>query len=260
MKGNLTYFLTPRTHIFKARGTKISCNTILPSYYLVEGSWYKLIPEGVEPITIQPSAQATREYISPASLATSGIYTEKDLEELRDTIMFPVEKSSFLNDVAREMHGATVADHDGTLMKLMNEDTMEKIIQSTWDRLWKKFMTFGTANAGVIAILLILQAIKMVIEVIINGFLLHRIYGWSIHMFRAILSSVTQCLIMMGKRSTDQGPTNSYNIQHKVESVQAEDQTQPLYSTISKTEECVDSTSTQESEEKANRKFFTYIP
>ena len=62
-------------------------------------------------------------------------------------------------------------------MKLMNEDTMEKIVESTWDRLWKKFITFETASAGVIAILLILQAIKMVIEVIINEFLLHRIYG-----------------------------------------------------------------------------------
>ena len=179
MKGNSTYFLTPKTHIIKARGTKVSCNTILPSYYLVEGSWYKLLPkptEGVEPITVQPSAQATREYISPASLATRGIYTQKDLEKLRDRIMFPVEKSSLLNDVAREMHGHTVADHDGTPMKLINEDTMEKIIESTWDRLRKKFMTFGSASAGFTAILLIFQAIKMVIEVIINGFLLHRIY------------------------------------------------------------------------------------
>ena len=65
--------------------------------------------------------------------------------------MFPVEKYSLLNDVAREMHGHTVADHDGTLMKLMNEVTMEKIIESTWDRLWKKFMTSGTATPSELA-------------------------------------------------------------------------------------------------------------
>ena len=39
--------------------------------------------------------------------------------------MFPVEKASLLNDVAREIHGPIIGDHDGTLMKLMNEDTME---------------------------------------------------------------------------------------------------------------------------------------
>ena len=175
MKGNSTYFLTPRTHIIETRGTRVTCNTILPSYYLVEGSWYKLLPkptEGVESITILPSVQATWDYISPASLATSGIYTEKDLEDLRDRIMFPVERSSLLNDVAQEIHGHTIDSHDGTFMKLMNEDTIEKIVESTWDRLWEKFMTFGTASAGVIAILLILQAIKMIVELIINGFLL----------------------------------------------------------------------------------------
>ena len=131
----------------KTRRTRITCNTILPSYYLVEGSWYKLLPkptEGVKPIKIQPSAQATWEYISPASLATSGIYTEKDLEYLRDRIMFPVERSSLLNHVSVEIHGHTLASHNGTLMKLMNEDTIEKIVESTWDRLWKKFMTHRT--------------------------------------------------------------------------------------------------------------------
>ena len=259
MKGNSTYFLTPRTHIIKTRGTRVTCNTILPSYYLVEGSWYKLLPkptEGVEPITIQPSVQATWDYISPASLATSGIYTEKDLEDLRDRIMFPVERSSLLNDVAREIHGHTIDSHDGTFMKLMNDDTIEKIVESTWDKLWEKFMTFGTASAGVIAILLILQAIKMIVEVIINGFLLHRIYGWSIHMFGAILSSLTQCLILIGKKSTDSKPTNSYD----VELVKTDDTTQPLYNTSLKTEQCVESTSTQDPEEKTNKNFFAYIP
>ena len=47
----------------------------------------------------------------------------------------------------------------------------------------------------------ILQVIKMAIEVIINGFLLHRIYGWSIHMFGATLGSLTQYLTVISKES-----------------------------------------------------------
>ena len=73
-------------------------------------------------------------------------------------------------------------------------------------------MTFGTASAGIIAILLILQAIKMIIEVMIKGFLIHRIYGWSINMLGSIFSSVMQCLVSIGTRSTDPKPTNSYNV------------------------------------------------
>ena len=97
---NTNYFLTPRTHIINSRGTQITCNSILPAYYLIEGNWYKLLPkptEGIEPITILPSTRQTWEYTNPASLAKNGIYTEKDLENLRERIMFPVEKSSVLN-------------------------------------------------------------------------------------------------------------------------------------------------------------------
>ena len=88
---NVTYYLTLRTHIIKGRGTKITCNTVLPSYYVIEGSWYKLLSrptEGMGPITIQPSSKSTWEYTNPASLATTGIYTEKDLKDLRERIKF----------------------------------------------------------------------------------------------------------------------------------------------------------------------------
>ena len=109
--------------------------------------------------------------------------------------MFPVEKSSLLNDVAREMHGQATTKHDGTLTKLLSEDTMGKIAESTGARLWEKFTTFGTTSAGIFAIFVIMQIIKIIIEIVINGFLLHRIYGWSIHIIGAIWSSITQCLI-----------------------------------------------------------------
>ena len=122
-------------------------------------------------------------------------------------------------------------------------------------------MTFGSASVGVIAIiLLILQAINMVIEVIIIGFLLYRIYGWSIHMFWAILGSLKQCLILISRRSTDPRPTKSYNFQREDKLVQIRDQAQSLPSTASKTEQCVGSISTQDSEEKFKKHFFTYIP
>ena len=83
--------------------------------------------------------------------------------------MFPVEKPSLLNDVSREMHGHFTTNNEGTLSKLLNEDSMAKIVESTGTRLWEKFMTLGTASAGIIAIFVILQVIKMIIDIMING-------------------------------------------------------------------------------------------
>ena len=68
---------------------------------------------------------------------------------------------------------------------------MVKIVESTGTGLCEKFMLFGTAGAGIIAILVILQVIKMVIDIIINAFLLHPVYEWSIHMVGAVWDSLT---------------------------------------------------------------------
>jgi hypothetical protein len=41
-------------------------------------------------------------------LATSGIYTQKDLNTLRDHVRFPAERTAVLNTVARGATGKTI--------------------------------------------------------------------------------------------------------------------------------------------------------
>ena len=45
---NNTYFLTPKTHILKKRGTVVDCNQVLSSQYLIDQTWYKLIHHPIE--------------------------------------------------------------------------------------------------------------------------------------------------------------------------------------------------------------------
>ena len=201
-KNNATLYLTPRTHILKAHGTQVSCNRITPSLYLVDEGWIKLTPEPVitmKPWTLKPNDPKTWTYEQPTYLATSGIYTEKDLEGLRERIMFPIEKAAVLNGVAREINGHTVVDTEGSISRLINDNVVDKLIDSTWGRVWNKFITFGSVSAGIMTILIIIQTIKTLIEVLINGYLLHQIYGWSLHLFAAIWNSITHLLIYKNK-------------------------------------------------------------
>ncbi|KAL7296737.1 hypothetical protein TKK_0010150 [Trichogramma kaykai] len=201
-RGNSTYFLTPKTHILKKKGTQVGCNMILPPYYLIDDVWYKILPkptEAKDPITIRPESRPTWNYISPKYLATSGIYTEKDLDDLSRALMFPLERPALLNGFARELHGATITTKDGTIIRLMNDDVIDKLVETTWGRLWSKFMSFGSASAGVIAILMILHIVKLAVDVILNGVALHRAYGWSMHMFAACLGSLTHLLVNAGR-------------------------------------------------------------
>ena len=73
----LTFFLTPRTHVLKQKGTRMSCNSLLPSYYFIGESWYKILPsptEAIPPTILRPLSKSIWTYINLAQLATSDIY------------------------------------------------------------------------------------------------------------------------------------------------------------------------------------------
>ena len=141
----------------------------------------------------------TWEYVSPAELATNGIYTEQELDQIRERIMFPVERSAVLNDIAREIRGHPLGDNEGSLLKLLNEDAITKIASNTWNKMWSHFITFGTASAGIIAIFIIFHFLKAIVDIIIQGYTLHAVYGWSIHLLGALWSSVSHLLLHLAK-------------------------------------------------------------
>ena len=200
---NETYYLTPRTHILKKRGVQIPCNVFLPSYFSIGDTWYKILPRPTEtfaPTVIKPLTRATWKYTSPENLASTGIYSERDLKDLRDMIMFPVEKPALLNNLAREMHGQPLHIKDAAILKLLNEDALEHITNSAWQRMWQKFITFGTVSAGIIALIMILQFFKLVVDILIRGYTLHSVFGWSFYIVGAIFSSVSQFLLVRLQR------------------------------------------------------------
>ena len=71
-------------------------------------------------------------------------------------------------------------------------------METTWSRIWNKFISFGTASAGILAIFMIIQGLKMIVEILINGYVLHQVYGWSIHLLGAVWSALARLLIHLG--------------------------------------------------------------
>ena len=209
-RNNHTFFLTPRTHILKQTGTKMPCNSLLPSYYFIGNAWYKILPsptEAITPTIIRPMSKPTWTYINPAELATSGVYNQHDLDQLRERIMFPMERPGLLNDIAREISGHTLDNEESSLNKLLNENAIEKIVNSTWHKFWSRFVTFGNASAGFIAIIMILQFIKTIINIVVHGYTLHTVYGWSVRLLGALFGSITHLLVHLNKRPAPEPPT-----------------------------------------------------
>ena len=105
-RGNQSFFLSPQTHILTKSGNQTNCNSFLPPMYLFGETRYKLLlnpVESIAPTRVEPFTKAIWKYTNPSSLATSGIYSQSDLDQLRDHIMLPAEKPMILNSLAREI-------------------------------------------------------------------------------------------------------------------------------------------------------------
>lgn len=199
---NASYFLLPRSRILTRKGTRKECNDLLPAMYRVDGTWFRVTnrpAEAIAPPMIQPLTRPQWKYVSPDTLATSGIYTEEDLTRLRNHIMFPVDRPSMLNNIAHGAMGGSVPPGTISLNNLLDEQSLDRIAEGAGRRLWKSFVSFGSASAGVLAIFVIVRTIKLIIDTIIHGYALHSIYGWSLHLLGAIWSSVTHLLLHLGK-------------------------------------------------------------
>jgi hypothetical protein len=205
-------FLLPRSRIITKTGTIRDCNELLPVVYKIYDIWFRIgtrPTETLPPPVIQPLTKPSWKYVSPTTLATSGIYTSKDLDRLRNHIMFPVEKPSTLNNLAQGAMGHTILVGSLSIAGLLDEQALNKIAENTGKKLWNGFMNFGSASAGILGIILIIRIIKLFVDTIIHGYALHTVYGWSIHLLGAIWSSITHLLLHLARSPKKEEPRTS---------------------------------------------------
>ena len=114
--------------------------------------------------------------------------------------MFPAERPALLNTIARGIMGRTVSLQGGSISNLMDKMAIEKIVASTWNRFWSKFLIFGNVSAGLLGIYLLIRAIKLILDTLVHGYALHTVYGWSLYLLGAVWDSLTQLLLHLGKK------------------------------------------------------------
>ncbi|XP_025157199.1 uncharacterized protein LOC112589174 [Harpegnathos saltator] len=205
IRENETYYLAPQTHLLLRQGTQVNCNPLAPVMYQLGEDWYKMMPnpiKSIPPTTLKPMTKPEWKYTSPGALATSGIYSQSDLDEFKDHILFPAERPAVLNTMARAMMGHSATIHGGSFTNLLDEASLEKLATSTWNKIWGRFLIFGNISAGIMGIFLIFRFIKLLLDTILHGFALHSIYGCSCYLIGALWDSLTQLLILIGGRKT----------------------------------------------------------
>lgn len=61
------------------------------------------------------------------------------------------------------------------MVHLLDEKSLEHIAESTGKRIWKGFMDFSSASAGILGIILIFRLAKFVIDTIVHAYALHSV-------------------------------------------------------------------------------------
>jgi len=162
---NASLFLMPKSHVITRQGNQKECSYELPTLYNIEDTWIQLTPQAhihpVEPQQLKPLTRLSWKYLTPGPLAVSGIYFSKDIERLRDHIMFPVEKPALLNSMARGISGYSIQDGSLSLYNLLDEESLNKIVESTAFRIWNGFITFGSATAEILGVFFVIRLVKL---------------------------------------------------------------------------------------------------
>ena len=195
-------FLSPRTHILREFGTKAICDSMIPVMFLIGERWFKMLPQITiqdTPSILKPQIQQTWTYTNPTDLANSGIYSYGDMDSLKNFIMFPHERGAILNTLAYGYSGKGKITGSGSIARLLDEDALSRKADSTWDRVWWRLITFGSKSAAFISILMIFRLIKFVLDTMIHGYVLYSLYGWSVHLIRALWNSLPHLLLHLGK-------------------------------------------------------------
>lgn len=78
--------------------------------------------------------------------------------------MFPMEKPSMLNTIARGAMGQEIPAGSLSLTNLLDEESLNQRAESAGARLWKTFVTFGSASAKVLAIFM--KFMKLIIDTV----------------------------------------------------------------------------------------------
>jgi len=113
-----------------------------------------------------------------------------------------MEKPSMMNTIARAAMRQRIPERNISMMNLLDEQSLDKIVESAGTHLWKGFITFRSASAGILAgiVFIIVRLIKLIIVTIIHGYALHSIsIRCGIHPVAAIWSSVIHLFFHLGK-------------------------------------------------------------
>ncbi|AJG39049.1 glycoprotein [Lishi spider virus 1] len=207
---NQSFYMSPKTRLIQSQGTEVECNHLMLPKFLLGKNWYEIY-NGARlsevPTTLSANYEHGWKYTSIKDLASSGIYSQDDIDKLRRYIMAPNERTAITNTLSDVINGNIELSPDLKVTNLIGPQTLESLASKLSSKIWSMFTLFGHVSSGVIGIYMLARLIKLIVDTAVHGTILYNLYGWSICLIGGIWDSITHYLIYRKRHETKKGDT-----------------------------------------------------
>lgn len=233
---NKSMYLKPKTRILVDTGTQVPCTSVTPSLFQIDGVWVELSPHlrtANVPETLSAVYQGTWTTSPISNLFKSGLYTESQLSEYRERIMFPMKRQAIQNAIDGTLSGHNIDNSYLDIKYMLKEDTIsyvqESLFKKVYGGLWKMCMFMG----GISGFFILFGLLKSIASMILNGTLLYKTFGFSYKILSAIWGTLAKHILIAAHITSKTPPkTNDQTIDIELQSVPSEPtapEYRPLY-------------------------------
>lgn len=161
-------------------GTPIACSMIMQPAFSLSGNWFVAqngLGKTATPFSLSPVMVPTWSYSDAGLLATEGIYSSEDLDQLRRHLMYPSERRAIAQTVSAAINQDTYISDTSFFNHLITKEAVESLFNKFMNGLWGNAMTFGNIFSGIFGIMLIFKVLKWACDTVVHSKGLYENYG-----------------------------------------------------------------------------------
>lgn len=200
---NNSYYMNPNNLILQKYGTEISCSDVIYGGYKLGENWFTMNPKRFKiesPLQLSLNIKNTWEYTYPQHLAESGIYSQAELDQLKQHLMFPLERPAIENAMSKKIMGVKLSDNNIDLSVFVDKHYIQSTVSDFLSKSWSVFTNFGMITSGFLGIYMIIHIVRYVLTTSINGYTLYKTLGCGFHLFASLFTCLTTAVMYLSKK------------------------------------------------------------
>lgn len=214
-------YLSPRSRLIVEKGTTVECDDFFPSVFNLNNRWF-LISDGKlqstsPPKNVEVSQTNNWNFLPVKDIGIRGIYSPEDVEGWKNSVNEPLSQLAQEKNLYSLLTGKPGAKwSDSSILSILATTEFNDAVTRITEPLSffkNRFIDLGQFVSGCIGIFVIFKAVKFVLNLMFNTYLLNETFGCSFLQLFAWWDSVTHYLIYnhAAKKKESEKNTENYH-------------------------------------------------